>query len=310
MKKWLMLLVLLAFVVVPASATIINTTVIANVVIADSLGTEFSGQSFIYTATPPTVIQELKLSSYNDNVPTHTTLTRNDGTTIDFDITTHAISLFQRQQTVSIVGGTSSTETLLIILYPVNRIFFAQTNDTPKTYYLIITDLTNFIDTGGYAFDLDTTRDAYLTLPVKPSSNPVRTVSISSPGGRFSGTLYYVNVNSLAASENAPANLGQPDNRDLFWLIREVGAVIDTLVAFLKGVASYVSAIGGLVLFVMAAQVFLTLVAAYTIIAAIISIHDSDDMFKSIGKFVKMELKLLRFFGELFDRIKTIIVWW
>lgn len=310
MRIQYILFVVCLILIAPVSAALINTTVIANVAIADSLGTEFNGASFTYTALPPTVIQELKLSSYNDNIPTHVSMIQNDGNTINFDITTNAISFYQRQQIVNIDGGTSSTENVLIFLYPVNRIFFAQTNTTPRTYYLIITDLTNFVYTGGYDFDLDTTRDAYITLPSKPSSNPVRTVEIYSTNGRFSGTLYYVNVASIAASENAPENLGQPDNHDLFWLIRQIGSVIDALVKFIAGVASFVTSVGGLVLFVMAGRIFLTIVAAYTIIAAIMSIHDSDDMFKSISKFIRMELKLWRFFMEIFRWMKDIIVWW
>jgi hypothetical protein len=310
MKKLLLVLLVLTLIILPVSAALINTTVISNAVISASLGTEFSGDSFLYIATSPIVIQELKVSSYNDNIPTHVSLKQSNNNIINFDITTHAISWFQRQQIVNIAGGTSSTETLLSFLYPVNRIFFAQTNATPKTYYLIITDLSNFNDLNSYTFDLDTIRDAYLILPTRPSSNPVTTVSISSPGGRFSGTLYYVNVNSLVSSENAPQNLGQPGNEDIFWLIGQIGDIIKKILAFFVSVGSYIASIGGLVIFVLGAEIFLTLVAAYTIIALALSFHDSSDLFKSISKFFKYEMKLFRFLHEIFIWIKDTIKWW
>jgi len=310
MKKWLLVLVLLALVVVPASATLINTTVISNAVISASLGTDFNGASFLYTATPPTVIQELKVSSYNDNIATHVNLLRADGSAIDLDITTHQISVFQRQQVITITGGYPNTETLLSFLYPVNRIFFAQTNTTPRTYYLIATDLSYFNDLNSFTFDLDTTRDAYIVLATKPSSNPVKTVSITSPNGRFSGTLYYVNIASIIASENAPASLGQSGSVTQESVLQTISDTINKILAFFIGAASYIMTVGGLVLFVFAAQIFLTIIAAYTIIAAILSVHDSDDLLKSVGKFIRYELKLFRMFHELFIMVKDAIKWW
>lgn len=306
----LLLIALLAIVALPASATLINITVISNAVISASLGTEFSGASFVYTAISPTVIQELKVSSYNDNIPTYVSLTQANGNVINLDITTHQISWFQRQQIVNIAGGTSNTETLLSFLYPVNRIFFAQTNATPKIYYLIVTDLSNFNDLNSYTYDLDTDTDAYIVLPIRPSSNPITTVSITSPSGRFSGTLYYVNVNSLKASEDAPQNLGQTSNKDIFWLINEIGTVIAGMIGFLASIASYVISVGGLVIFVLSAQIFLTLVAAYTIVALALSFYDSTDLFKSISKFFRYEMKLWRFFMEIFMWVKEQIKWW
>lgn len=186
----------------------------------------------------------------------------------------------------------------------------AQSNATPRTYYLIVTDLTNFVYTGLYEFDLDDTRDAYIILTEMPSNNPIRSVSISTNGGTFSGSLYYTDITKIISSEKDPMKLGESESRDLFWLIRQVGSVIDAILSFVISVASFITTVGGLVIFVMGAKVFLTILAAYTIIAAILSIHDSDDMLKSIGKFVRYELKLFRFFVEIFNWMKNIIVWW
>lgn len=297
-------------VVAPVGATLINTTVVSNAVISTSIGTQFSGSSFAFNAVSPNVIQELKISSYTDSIPTFVTLTHSNGNTSVISITTSKISFFQRQQVMSISGGTSSTETVLEMFYPVNRIFFAQSNDTPRTYYLVATDTANFIDLHSYSYDINTDTDAYLILPEQISYNPVTTVSIIADGGRFSGTLYYVKLDSIKSSENNPENLGEPESRDILWLIGQIGLVIEAIALFISQIAVYVTTVGGFVVFIMAGEVFFTIVAAYTIVAAILSVHDSDNLIRSVGKFVKYEMKLFKFFGELIGWVKNIIVWW
>ena len=308
-SRYILLVLCLLLIALPASAALINASVISNTLKSVSLGEEFGGSSYAYTAISPSVVQELKVSSYTEAVPTIIILTLNDQSTITSSISTQSTSLFTRLQTVSITGGSTATESTLSFLYPVNRLFFAESNTTPKVYYFVIADLNKFVDLNNAYFDIDTGTDAILTLSTRPSSNPITKVSISAPGGRFSGSLYTTTVDSLVKSENEPLS-GGGGNYDVLSLIGKIFAVITGMADFVAASASYVISIGGLAIFLFSAKTFMVVVVSYMIITLILSIHDSDDMFKSIGKFFKYQLKLWRFFMEIFGWVKETIKWW
>lgn len=306
--RYVLLVLCLLLIALPASAVLINASVISNTLKSVSIGEEFGGSSYSYIAVQPSVIQELKVASQADDFPVTVILTLNDQTTITSTILTHR-GFFTRAQNVSILGGSTSTETVLDFFFPVNRLFFAESNTTPKVYYFVIADLNKFVDLNNAYFDIDTNTDAMLTLPARPSSNPVVKVSISAPNGRFSGSLYTTTVDSLVKSENEPLS-GGGGSYDFLALIGKIFGVIIGIADFVAKAASYVMSIGGLAIFVFSAQTFTTLVAAYVIITLILSIHDSDDLFKSIGKFFRYQMKLWRFFMEIFLWVKETIKWW
>ena len=82
---------------------------------------------------------------------------------------------------------------------------------------------------------------------------------------------------------------------------------LSTLAGYVKGFYDGTFALAG---FIFSVKIFIGLNAFYTAIAIILSIEDSDDLFKAFGKFISYERKLLRFYMEIFKAIKNIIKWW
>lgn len=329
MKKAALILICLILLISSVSAALINTTIVTPTNYNGEVSSSGLLDTYSYVFEPGTnnaiVFQEIVLSrpGFIQNTPIIFKLYLADTTTITGKINT-TTGYLSGKVVSSFDSGTTSTSgsnfyNIRSLIYPVNLVYL-YANST-GIYYLALVESTRvnyapFAITGKNlgSLDLDTTADAYIAITGKPSDNPIVKCDYSA-AYPFTILTYYEQKSALAAHENTAAIIGDtgalPADRD--WvgkLLELIGLVLNaayTIIVVAATLAVYM--VTGFA-FLLLAQVFLTLVAAYTIIALVMSFYDSDDLFKSIGSFIKREMKLFRFFMDIFKWIKTILKWW
>jgi len=328
MKKLVLVLLVLALIVLPVSATIINCSFI----LGNKQGqpTYFaypstSVSSFLYTVPAGEVIAYQKFDlAWSEGTTTYFTLTKASGSTISGSFNLHSTSLITGVQTATINGGSTLTENYWRIvalpsgsaIYPKELIgIFVKSNVSSAYYFVITSEVTNINSNEynvGAPFDLDTSRDAYITLPGNPSSDPIiQSSTINNNGGKFLVYVDHTPADSFAYS-TTNANNPAATQSDIFRLFGQLAqgllAIFAALSLLAQTFVTYILYLQIIIVFIFAAQVFLVLIAAYTIIALALSFYDSTDLFKSIGKFWHYEMKLFRFFMELYTWIVKLIL--
>jgi hypothetical protein len=326
MRKVILLLLLLALIIVPATATLVNCSVI----IGNTPGTTYHQTSptnavptFSFTTTSGYVIASQQYTlTWTEGSQTTFSLKRLDGTTINgtFNLQNDGVGGTYGTQTATINGGTTLTSIYgrvpgLNAIYPPQITgVFLKSNVSSDYYFVMSTQITHLISSlefhVGAPFDLDTTRDAYITLSTTPSQNPIIGATISNSQGKT--FLVYINYVSESDFRYSETNSNNPvaTKSDLDRLLGEVSAVLAKIGEFAVNSVSFLSLAMYLAILVYTPIIFLTMIAAYTIFALVMSFYDSDDLIKSISKFIRYELKLFRFFMEIFNSIKKIIIWW
>jgi hypothetical protein len=321
LAKVFLILCLFAIVAIPAQAALINVSLIKDwQTTAQTTDITYGGYKipvFVKNIPSGYGLQDLRVYIPNKDDPILISFTQYNNNVITADITKRTTGLFEDTVTVHIAGGTSSTETYatffsVISLAPTYRCFYLQSNTTPKTYYLAIVNSNAFLFQEDYLYDLDDTTDAFIVLSARPSLNPIKSFTVvSSLGNELSGVYSYGTLANIKAGEDKPGSGYSPGILGIWErLIDAVLLTYNTLATFASLIASFYAFIYSGAAFIFAAKVLLTIVAAYTIINAVLSVHDNDNLFSAISKFMRREMKLFRFFMDIFKWIKDIIKWW
>lgn len=336
MKKLVLILLALALIVLPVSATLINVT------IAENAADIFTGSLdvSIVTASNTNAYQSAFASGFlfdratyihvwgTSNLHINFLFKRVNAADITATITKQPTGLFSGTETCSITGGSSRTWTYEVVpgvggeffdfASPLKFVYgITKGSGSPSVpaYLLCIPATTQFIGNAMYTdYQLNTTEDAYIQFPAKITTNPIYSVSAMSSDGVFTLEVISKKMSLLADNEHAIASNVTSAQND-WWtglsdLIGFVSTTAKLITEFFKKVAGFIGTLGALAAFIFAGEIFFTLVAAYTIMALVLSFYDSDDLFWSIGKFYRYEMRLWRFFMEIFKWIKEIIKWW
>lgn len=331
MKKWLLLLMLLAVVAVPASATQINTTLIY---VGADYNTHDSGvtRSYFDSAQPGWQFIEESIAIQSDDSPVTFALTYSDGTVDTGTITHVTTGLFSGETQVTLGGKTSHYGYSKVFSNIVNgntkNIYFVYSTDNAGNCYLSAVPRSHVIDNtnimyptgallalyqgGIFAYlTLDTTTDAYTTV-TKPSNDPIIMITFNSQTTDFRvlGSVTTYDAMSTGEAKTKQHVTSGTTFDTINTLIQFIVNVVTAVKDFVVSAATYVRIILYMGSIVFATQVFLTLNAAYIIIHAVLAVHDSDSLFKSLSKFSRAMLKLMKFYADLFKYIKDAIKWW
>jgi len=130
----------------------------------------------------------------------------------------------------------------------------------------------------------------------------------------FDITTYAVAINDYSKSLDKAIGTGVCEGNYWFclleWLFVPLQNAINNLSEFAGKTAQFLNNLRILSIFIFSGVIIIGMSAFYTAIAILLSIEDSDDLFKAFGKFISYERKLLRFYMEIFKAIKVIIKWW
>ena len=311
---------LLALLVVPASATITNTTQFG----ASSAGTYRTdsvspGQSKYYNPSTDLgdkyIIIQTTYKLTNDDSTLHTFYTTKTGTTIEVDTTSVTTGIFSAEYHVTNSNGVTA-----IIPYTMwipwsgsnapnlqTRILYG--NQTGQWY--LYTGLQS--DTGN---PLDAATASFAVID-SPATNPIASVMQTVvSGGTLEATylsipneeVNYDAAKTIEAAQNGGVTTSWAEK--LTQILDYIVKAIMDLGVIVKSASGFLSITTAFFVFLTAAEVFFGLSAVYVAIAIILSIADSDDMFKSVGKFKRYMMALFRFYMELFRAVKDIIKWW
>lgn len=321
--RYPLLILCLLLIALPASAALINGSIILGNTPGTSVHLAYPSDPTSYFAYNAPSGEVIAFQQYNlqwtEGTTTYFTLTRSDGSTIAGSFNLHTTSLIEGLQIATITDGTTLTETYPRIpgfnaIYPKDIYGIFVKSNVSADYYFVLTTSTGAVVSNqfdvGAPFDLDTTRDAYITLVELPSAIPV--IKSSTQNNNAGTFLTYVAHTPIASFVYSVINSNNPAviESQLDRLLRLVSDVMLKIGELATATISFSGMLMALVVFLYLPQIFLTIVVAYTIIAMILSIHDSDNLFKSMSKFMRYEMKLLRFFMEIFRNIKDVIKWW
>ena len=325
MNPRIFLVAILILLLVPcANAEILNTTIL--------LATDYSGEvqlgnametDQMYTYSPPESAMIIFTTIYQrtEGQTLSWELTRAGESSITGTLETKSTSLISGDLILSINGGSTATlsypKFLFLMYNPTATIFFVK-GDT--SYYLVIADNSRFTyAVGGNVFRpvvapfiLNTTSDCYLEVSGRPSSYPVVEIKVvPSVDGNYYIMPYYESISDVGSAEEYTEDVQESGDVGFFAAILKIlGAVYAGALqigAYAVALLFFFASFGT---FILSIEVFLGFNVLYFAFAVLLSIEDSDDLFKSFGKIVRRMQKLWRFYMEIFGYLKTIIKWW
>jgi hypothetical protein len=317
-------MVLILLLVPCASAEIINTTIL--------LATDYSGEvqlgnametDQMYTYSPPESAMIVFTTIYQrtEGQTLSWELTRAGESSITGTLKTESTSLISGDLTLSINGGSSATlsypKFLWLMYNPTATLFFVKGDDS---YYLVIADNSRFTyAVGGNVFrpvvapfQLNTTSDCYLEVSGKPSSYPVvELLVVPSVDGNYYVMPYYEQISDVRNAEEYTEDVQESGDIGFFAAILKIlGTIIDGAVQIGTYAVALLFFFASLGAFLLGIKVFLGFNVLYFAFAVLLSIEDSDDLFKSFGNLVSRMRKLWKFYMEIFGWLKQIIKWW
>lgn len=317
--RYIFLLILLLLVVPFASATIINTTQFG----ASSAGTYHTdaaspGQTVLYNPSPTgekyAIIQTtFKLT--NDNTILKTTYTLKSGASIVVDTASVTTGIFTAEYRV-----TNSNGKIGVIPYTLwlpwsgsnapdiqTRILYSNTTGLWYLYTALQSDTGNPLDDSTASF-------AIIDSPV---ANPIASVTQSvNSGGSLQVTylsipaaeLSYDSRKTIESAASGGVTTSLPES-----LLRILDSILKTLTELsniLGKTVGFLNITTAFFVFLTASEIFVGINVLYIAIAILLSIEDSDDIFRAYGQFHRRMMKLFRFYMELFRGLKDIIKWW
>jgi len=326
MNPRIFLVAILILLLVPCvvNAEIINTTVL----LATNYGGEVhlgdattTSRSYMYTPPDDNMIIFTTILQQSEGQSLAWSLTRAGGSSITGTIETVSTGLLSGNLIMSVDGGgtatISYTKFLSLMYNPTVTMFFVKGDDY---YYFVIADNSRFTySVGGDVFHpvvapfkLNTTSDCYLQLSGKPSTYPVVEIDISeSREGLYYIMPYYELVSDVANAEEYTEDVQESGELGFFdeflKFLRMVIATAAEIGAYAVGLMFFFASFGA---FILSLKIFIGFNALYFAFAVLLSIEDSDDLFKTFGQIVRRMRKLWAFYMEIFGYLKTIIKWW
>lgn len=322
LKPILLAFVAISLLILPASAVIINASIVVPTNYESNVFTDLQyGNSYTFsTGSDVAVIEQLIMNSYQSDVPVNFVFTTAGGNTISGTVKSHSYSLFESRVIASFNGGTTSSSGSnffnIFNLQPPGSIFYVYSNDT-NSFYMVFAENSRF----NYApqsltaikpapFNLDLDKDAYLTLPGNPSDDPVIQATWSSTTISFYASTTYCPLQKLQRDEVVTSNVENKVNGNQ-------GTLLDTILGLLTAIGGFIQSAGvyvtwaywyGTVFF--AAATFVTLNVMYLIISMVLAVHGTSNWVTATRKFIRSVRALVRFYHEIFMYIKETLKWW
>lgn len=317
--------VLILLLLVPfASAEILNTTIL--------LATDYGGEIHLGNAMETDTAYTYSPPDYNTIVFT-TIYQRTEGQTLTWElIRAGASSITGTIETkpagwasgdliLSVDGGSSATLSYLKLAFlmynPTVTLFFVKGD---AGYYFVIADNSRFnYAVGGNLFrpvvapfKLDTDTDCYLGISDKLSTNPVVEIKVvPSVNGNYYIMPYYELVSDVKDAEEYTEMVQESGEIGFFnSLLKILSTILSGALEIGKYAVALLLFFSSFGAFILGVKIFVGFNALYFAFAVLLSIEDSDDLFKSFGKLVSRMRKLWKFYMEIFGWIKTIIKWW
>ena len=337
--RYLLLVLCLLLIALPASAIVLNASILAGssqtiyeppFPWVSAFNTAYA--SHVVTAPSGYMITRTNIEPKN-NGDINFAFTKQDSSLITGTIEKHTSSVTTDLVTVSITGGSSNSFTFNWLQSPAFEFVYLQVNATNEYYFAALpagdfasahrnyqwTDVSSDLLTtpiGGeyYSYVFDTTTIPNINLGSShPTLNPIVSTSVSSTNALIYHKVGYEEITHVDQKITNVINDGVVAQN--WW------DVIVAFIYFLWGAFQLASStltfamsllgylIGG-ASFLFKKETIATVIGVYLAITMILSIHDSDDMFKSLGKFIRYQKKFVTFFIDIIKWIKEIVKWW
>jgi hypothetical protein len=192
----------------------------------------------------------------------------------------------------------------------------AGVDPTSHIEYLVASNTIDLPSNNAAYYQFDDSNAAYVPLNTRLSVNPIIQISSFSDGGSYTITGNAISTKNYQsaeiAAETKPRNtlLDQLGLGVIETVVEDIKAMIDQFTTFAVSAASIISLITSLGTWIFAGEFFLGINVFYMSIAAVLSIEDSDDIFKSFGSFMRRMRMLLRFYMEIYNDIRKFIFPW
>lgn len=159
-------------------------------------------------------------------------------------------------------------------------------------------------------WDNATTANVPLTTHI--IADPIYKCEFSASSQQFNILTYAVKLQDFTTSYRDAINAPDPTNPLSFlgWLLQPLEDAVTKFVEFGKLAAGFFTGAYALAAFIFAGTIILGFSAFYTAIAIMLALESSDDIFVAPAKFWRYEMKLFRFYMEIFKSIKELIKWW
>ncbi len=180
---------------------------------------------------------------------------------------------------------------------------------TKQEYFTLTTGLGG---NAGTQVKWDNSTYANMPLNTHIIADPIYKCEFSAPNQQFNILTYAVKLQDFTTSYKDAIAAPSTSNPLSFlgWLLQPLQDAVNRFVEFGKLAAGFFTGAYALAAFIFAGTIIIGVSAFYTAIALLLSIEDSDDIFKAFGRFWRYEMKLFRFYMEIFKAIKELIKWW
>ena len=319
MKSRIFLVAILILLLVPfANAAIVNTTEfgvssggIYNTIIINGFGSD------VYSPASDHTINQYVFRLYGDDTIATTKLTFKNGDTETLGIKTVTTGWLPPTAEYQITGCNGNVKTIgYYMAIPWSK------NNPPslRTRYIYSNTTDQFYLYTGTVPDkgdpLDTTNDSFCTVEA-PDLNPILQIDQIVSGDGLEATYQSVLTEEIGddvADTKAGAGGDTCAAGDVWcWLGKIYGffaSIIATAATIAAIALNLLPAILNITNFILAGQIFLGFNMLYLAFAVLLSIEDSDDIFKAFGQIFRRMMKLWRFYMEVFRWIKDLIKWW
>jgi hypothetical protein len=199
---------------------------------------------------------------------------------------------------------------VLNILYSSNMQAFSVLDPGTMQQYFTIAERVGGTGVSIYSWDNSTVANIPVTDMTK---NPIYKLSFTSTSP-FTLTTYAISIEDFTKSLGKAIDTGVCTGNYWYclldWIFSPLKNAINELSKFAGDVKGFYDGTYAIAAFIFSAQIIVGMTAFYTAIAILLSIEDSDDLFKAFGSFWRREMKLFRFYMEIFRAIKDMIKWW
>ena len=307
--------ILMMLLVVCASAAIINTTEfgvssggIYNTIIINGVGAN------TYAPASDHTINQYVFRLYGDDTTASTILTFKNGDTGTIGTKTVTTGWLPPLAEYQITGCNGNVKTIgYYMAIPWSK------NNPPslRTRYIYSNVTDQFYLYTGTVPDkgdpLDTTNDSFCVVDA-PDLNPILQIEQIVDGDGLEATYQSVLTDEIGDDVEDTKEGVECAAGDIGCWLGKVWGFFASIIATAATIAAIALGLLPTILnitnFILAGQVFLGFNVLYFAFAVLLSIEDSDDIFKTFGQIFRRMMKLWRFYMEVFRWIKDLIKWW
>lgn len=312
----LVFIAVLALMVVPASAVVLNTSVIfADSSIFLTSDDKTNVNSYDYTAPDGYGIVFQTFQARTEGSTYNIGYTFSDNTGLTGSITLTPTGFLGGNYIVVLNGGNSSTTSyskipVLNTIYAIPRYAAIVSDPATKNQYLVIADDIGGT-TSGAIYRLDTATTAYVQLSKPIASNPITRAYMTSSGNMDILTKSESVQDLIDAQVKAETTTHTGSWFDsLESLLAPLLAMVTGLVSLGNTVSTFVQWFWTGGLFILSAQVFLVIIAAYEAVVLVLSVDDVTEWHIAMKRWIRYQKALWYFFWDIYKFLKDLVKWW